>query len=1691
MVNRSENGRSEHNRKARWKAVQAVLATCRKGAPLRSIESSETPQLSFGQERLWLLNQLGADNTVYNLPFAIWMDGTLDVTALEQSLQEIVRRHDSLRTSFPLVGTQIVPTIARTDDLKLSAIDLRQLPPVEQDVQYQRIAHDQMSTPFDLAHYPLWRFQLLQFTTTKYVLLMTIHHIIYDGWSQTVFAKELSILYKDFSTDQLSSLPNLPIQYADFADWQRQWLTGEILQTQKAYWQKQLAGELPTQRLPFERPQVVQTGSTGMTYKGERQPVAFSPELTIALQKLGDRQGVTLFVILLAAFNLLLYQYTKQEDIIVCSTQAGRNLSQVQDLIGFFNTVVPVRADLSGNPSFLDLVDRIHQVVLDGYQHQDLPLQLLADTHKLNQKRLYQVMLVLQNTPDERLTLPGIQVKSQYLANGTANFDLFLSLLSPESSFNQLTGYLEYKTDLFTSSAIAKLLEDFQVLLADLVENPYQHLSDLPLFVTQQERSSLATDMIRESTLFVTPRTPIEQQLAQIWSDLLGQEQIGIHDNFFALGGHSLLATQVISRVNTAFAAEIPILPIFKHPTIAALAEVIQTYLAQGQSGIPSVKIEPVSRKDKLPLSFAQQRLWFLDRFNRSAAYNLPIALVFRGALKVTALHRALQKIVNRHESLRTTFAANDGIPYQVIHSQRTIALPIVDLSAYEPAVQQLEVNRFVAAEATDSFDLSDDPMLRTTLLHLGQSTLECDRAETHHILLLTLHHIAADGWSIGVLLAELKALYAAFSQGQPSPLTDLAIQYADYAVWQRQYLQGEVLSHQLNYWKQYLANAPELLQLPTDYPRPAQERFQGAAVPVAIEFDLTQQLRQLSQQQDTTLYMTLLAAFQVLMARYTGQAGVVVGSPIANRNQQAIEPLIGCFVNTLALRADLSDVDGQPRSFLDVLAQVKEATQSAYDHQDLPFEQLVGELQLERNLNCHPLVQVFFVWHTIDLSPADLNGVTLVPLELETHTTRLDLELHFWEKADGLSGRCIYRTDLFKPSTIQRLMGHFQTLLMGIVAQPEQAIAQIPILTEAERHQLLVQWNHTKTEYPRDRLIHQLFEAQAERTPDAVAVVFATEQLTYQELNQQANQLAHYLQTLGVGSEVLVGICIERSLAMVIGMLGVLKAGGAYVPLDPDYPEERLQYMLSASQVPVLLTQQHLTPKLAAANTQLIDLDKDWPTIAQLPGENLAPLATPNSLAYVLYTSGSTGLPKGVAIEHHSPVALIDWARSVFSSEDLRGVLASTSICFDLSVFELFVTLSLGGKIILAENALQIPTLPAAQEITLINTVPSAIAALLRINAMPPHVCTVNLAGEPFPNELAQQLYQHSTIRRVFNLYGPSEDTTYSTVALVERGATSAPTIGRPIHNTVAYILDRHLQPVPIGISGELHIGGAGLARGYLNQPDLTQAKFIPNPFSHEPGARLYKTGDLARYLPDGNIEFLGRLDHQVKIRGFRIELGEIEAVLGQYPQIQHAVVVARTEAQGTPGLIAYLTPQSAESQLSTIRNYLRARLPGYMIPTAFVALDQIPQTPNGKVDRNALPVPSFSSSVVPDAPPHNLAEQKIAAVWRQVLNRQVLSIHDSFFEVGGHSLLAVQVHYLLSSEYPFLQLVDLFTYPSIHSLANYVSQQTSPGFSPTDTFKRSQDADTSQVRGSKRRAGQAVRQQRKQTLATEHDHE
>ncbi|MBP5972478.1 amino acid adenylation domain-containing protein [Brasilonema sp. CT11] len=1001
---------------------------------------------------------------------------------------------------------------------------------------------------------------------------------------------------------------------------------------------------------------------------------------------------------------------------------------------------------------------------------------------------------------------------------------------------------------------------------------------------------------------FVAPHTSIEKTVAQIWADVLKLEQVGIYDNFFELGGHSLLATQVISRLQEAFQISLPLRYLFKSPTIAQLNDLILAEL-QTDSGLTVPAIVPVPREKDIPLSWAQERLWFLHHLEgESGAYTMSYAVRLVGNLNVKALEGALQEIVRRHEVLRTRFEIKDDKPVQVIAPQITITLPVVDLQNVADSWKQAKQQAI--KEAHKPFDLANGPVLRVMLWQV---------AIDEYILLLAIHHIAADGWSIGVLNRELSAHYRAISTSSTVVLPELSVQYADFTVWQRQWLTSQVLERQLNYWKQQLAGAPPLIELPTDRSRPSVQSFRGGVERFQVDALLTSQLRQISQESEATLFMTLLAGFVVLLSRYSGQTDLVVGSPIANRNRKETEPLIGFFVNTLALRFDLS----QEPSFEALLAQVRQVTLNAYEHQDLPFEILVEELQPERKLNRNPLVQVAFALQNAPTSDWDLPGLSVEQMLWHLDTVRVDLELHFWETPEGLNGFCCYSTDLFDAATIARMMQHYQTLLAAIVADPEQPVNRLPLLTAAEQQQLLMEWNATQTDYPSSQCLHQLFEAQVERNSNAVAVVFEGQQLTYRELNAQANQLAHHLQKLGVKPEMLVGICVERSVSMIVGLLGILKAGGAYVPLDPKYPSDRIAYMLSDAQLQVLVTQSPLADRLPKHEAQVVYLDTDWGVISQKSKENPVSGAKPKNLAYVIYTSGSTGKPKGVLVAHQGLCNLASAQTRLFDVQPDSRILQFASLSFDASIWEIAMAFGSGARLVLGTSESLLPgkdlmQLLHSQSITHVTLPPSALAVLPADKL--PALQNIIVAGEAMPADLVAQW---SRDRRLFNAYGPTESTVCATVAFCSDGSQKPP-IGRPIANTQIYILDQHCQPVPIGVPGELHIGGIGLARGYLNRPELTAEKFIRHPFSSKLGDCIYKTGDKARYLSDGNIEFLGRIDHQVKVRGFRIETGEVEAVLNQHPLVRESVVVARVDIPGDQRLVAYLVPALKSEALS-----------------------------------------------------------------------------------------------------------------------------------------------------------------------------
>ena len=1064
--------------------------------------------------------------------------------------------------------------------------------------------------------------------------------------------------------------------------------------------------------------------------------------------------------------------------------------------------------------------------------------------------------------------------------------------------------------------------------------------------------------------------------------------------------------------------------------------------------------VAPIDTEQRFPLSFSQQRLWLLDRLLPSGSvYNLPRVVRLRGALDIEALRRSFDELVRRHEALRTRFEVHDGEPVQRIAPQLSVALELEDLSALAPGQREAEAQRRAQQEAQAPFDLERGPLIRARLLRL---------APTEHWLLFSLHHIVTDGWSMGVLTRELSALYGAYRRGEASPLAELPVQYADYSLWQREWLQGEVLEQQLAYWRETLAELP-VLELPTDRPRPMAASYRGARVAFELGEELTGGLKALSRREGTTLFMTLLAAFQVLLYRYSGQEDLAVGVPIAGRSRPELEGLIGFFVNMLVLRGDLS---GAP-SFKDYLARVRAWALEAYAHQELQFEKLVEELAPKRDLSRNPLFQVSFtkgILGALELQLAGLERGEVVATG--TQTAKFDLAFDMVEKSERIYFLVDYATDLFDAATIERLVGHWRVLLEGIVADPEQRISQLPLLTEAERHQLLVEWNDTAVEYPRDQCIHQLFEEQVERSPEATALVYEAQQLTYGELNARANRLAHHLRTLGVGPEVLVGVCLERSIELVVAMLAILKAGGAYVPLDPSYPAERLAFMLEDTRAPVLLTEQRSLAKLPIYTGHTVCLDRDAARIAQHPETSPPPSANPTNLAYVIYTSGSTGKPKGVMIEQRGLCNYLLWAQRRFPLASGDRVLQTTPTSFDIANLELFSPLIAGARMVIAEPgthrfASELVTLARRQRITILQVVPSMLAAIVDVPDLTAlkSLRRVFTAGELLLPEVVRRFLGQSDAELV-NGYGPTETTIYSTFWVCDpRGARKVIPIGRPVANTRIYILDAQGGLLPAGIAGEVYIAGDGVARGYWQQPDLTNARFVPDPFGG-PNARMYRTGDLARYLPDGNLEFLGRRDHQVKIRGHRIELGEVEAALARHPGIAAAVVTVRHDRPGHHQLVGYVIARGESSlAASEVRAFLELTLPDFMIPVAFVVLDEFPRTPSGKVDRKRLPAPDTQSFGVKAefVAPRNAIEGQIAKIWADLLGLEDVGVHQDFFELGGHSLLAMRlvsrVRTLLGAD---VNVREFFDHPTVEGLARRLQSMLGNPEADSDSVRR-----------------------------------
>jgi len=2132
--------------------------------------------LSFAQQRLWFLEQLYPGTPLHNMSRLVRLSGALDVAVLQRTLDAIVARHEALRTS--IVATDGIPMqiVSAPSSVSLETGDLRELAEPEREAEARRLVSEEARRPFDLTRGPLFRAVLLRLRAEEHLLMLTMHHIISDGWSRGVLSRELTAFYDAFSTGVPVALPELPIQYADYAVWQREWLQGDRLERELGYWREQLRGapavlELPTD---YPRPPVRST-------RGARETLLLPARLCDELRALSQREGVTLFATVLAAFQTLLARYTGQDDILIGSPIAGRTRTETEGLIGFFVNTLALRTDLSGNPSFCELLRRVREVTLGAYDHPDIPFEQLVEElqpqRDMSRSPIFQVALALQNVPQHKLELPGLTLAIETPDSGTAKFDLTLVLSEQPAG---LRAEVEYCSDLFEAATIARMLGHFRTLLEGIVADPGRRLSELPL-LTEPERHQLqvewndtATDYPRDATLgelfdaqvalrpdapavlfeqerltyreldaranrlahylrargvgletrvglclersadlvigmlaivkagaayvpldpdhpperlrfmlgdaqvgvlltdsrqcermpagsaaaivcldtereaigrepsgplmggvlagdlayvmytsgstgqpkgvaiphrgiirlvrdtdyvqltpadrmaqvcnvmfdvatweiwgallngaslvviprevvlspadlaaefrdrditvmdlttalfnqvardapgafrpvrrvvfggeaadpgrvrevltqepperlyngygpaectttatchevrqvmadavtvpigrpisntrayvldrhlellpvgipgelflggpglargyfdrpgltaerfvpdpfgptfggeaggrlyrtgdrvrwradgvleflgrldgqiklrghriepgeieaalrehpavravvvaaredapggkrlvayvvpdgtapgsvelrrflqqrlpdfmvpsvfmvmetlplsptgkvdrrglpapsearpeleqaFVPPRDSIEAMVAVIWATMLRVDRVGVHDNFFALGGHSLLATQVVSRILGTLDVELPLRTIFETPTVAGLASLVASarssqasprapaeraeleLLRRAGPGAPGIPRRAGS--GPAPLSFAQQRLWFLEQlYPGTPLHNISRVIRLSGALDAEVLQRTLDAVVARHEALRTIIVTTNGTPMQVVTAASSVPMVVTDLCGLAEPERDAEARRLVLEETRRPFDLARGPLFRGMLLRLEDG---------EHLLLLAMHHIVSDGWSMGVLSRELTVFYEAFTTGAPARLPDLPIQYADYAVWQRERLQGARLERELAYWREQLQGAPPVIELPTDRPRPPVQSPRGAKQSILLPPGVSRQLRALSQREGVTLFATVLAAFQTLLARHTGQDDIVVGSPIAGRTRTETEGLIGFFVNTLALRTDLS---GDP-TFRELLRRVREVTLGAYAHPDIPFEQLVEELQPERDMSRTPIFQVALAMQNVPHHKLELRGLTLRSEPTDSGTAKFDLTLFVTEQGAGLRAAMEYCTDLFDAGTIVRLLGHFRALLDSVAGDPDRRLSELPLLTEPERHQVLVEWNATTTDYPRDATVGDLFQSQAARTPDAVALIADGGRLTYRELDARANRLAHYLRSRGVGPETRVGICLDRSVDLVVGVLGIVKAGAAYVPLDPSHPPDRLRFLLADAHVAVLLTESRhggRLPRGCVATT--ICLDDERAAIAREPAGPPHGRALAGNLVYVMYTSGSTGVPKGVAVPHRAVVRL------VLGTDYFRGgpdevFLQLAPVAFDASTFEIWGALLTGARLVIAP-----PGTLSLEEIG--RVVREQGVSTLWLTAGLFHLMVdrglddlrglrqLLAGGDVLSVAHVEWVLGELPDCRLLNGYGPTESTTFASCHPVVAGdlLDSVP-IGRPIANTRVYVLDGHMGPVPVGVPGELHLGGLGLARGYLGRPGLTAERFGPDPFGPafggELGGRLYRTGDRVRWRADGALEFLGRMDDQIKVRGHRVEPGEVEASLREHPAVRAAVVVAREDIPGEKCLVAYLVPEKPAPGVSELRTFLHQRLPDFMVPSAFVVLEELPLSPSGKVDRRLLPRPVGETPEVAEAfvAPRGPIEELLAGIWATVLRIDRVGVHDNFFELGGHSLLATQViSRILATLGVELPLRAIFEAPTVARLADHVvaAQHTEP---------------------------------------------
>jgi amino acid adenylation domain-containing protein len=1184
-----------------------------------------------------------------------------------------------------------------------------------------------------------------------------------------------------------------------------------------------------------------------------------------------------------------------------------------------------------------------------------------------------------------------------------------------------------------------------QKLPSYMAPSIYVILDEMPLTPNSKiDRKKLPDPVeygISTTKEYVGAQTETQIKLSEIWTNLLGLKQVSINDNFFEIGGHSLLATQLISRIRDVFLFDISLQKIFELPNILDLSKYLDS-IKQDDANKNNYDIQVYPRTQDLELSFSQERLWFLDQLEQfSGAYNISSAMKLEGNISVPILEKSLNEIIKRHEVLRTTFITKNNKPIQIVHNELLLSIPVIVLTKMNKEEQEKQIKQIIHEETSYHFDLSTGPLLRVIVVNLN---------ETQNILIITMHHIIVDGWSLGLLIKELSIIYNAFLKNKPSPLCDLPVQYADYAIWQRGWIKGEISEKQMNYWKEKLTGSPTVIELPLDKTRLKIQGYKGKREIFKIEKWKTEKIKQLSNTNNVTLFMTLLTIFKILLYRYSNQTDIVVGTPVANRKHSKIESLVGFFVNTLVLRTEVSG----EISFKELVERVKKTTIEAYNNQDMPFEQIVEKVQPERSLSYSPLFQVMFILQNQRMEEFSLEGIEISQLESEHITSKFDITLTFSETEKGLIGNLEYNTDIFEESTIKRIMKHYERILESVINKPEERIDQIKLLSKEEEEEIIGKQSGETVEYPKDKCIHNMFEEQVERTPDRIAVEYKEEKLTYKELNERSNQLAHYLQENGVGPDVAVGLYTERSLEMVIGLLGILKAGGAYVPLDINNPKQRIDYMIENAKISVLLTQKKLINNLSITNISTTCIDSDWDKISKnLSISNPRSNVNPDNLLYIIFTSGSTGSPKAAGVYHKGFVNLMYWFINEYKLSENDEVLLITSLSFDLTQKNIFGPLMTGGILNLCGSELFDPeyilnTL-SENKITWLNCTPSMFYtiidqkenAYIRLNSLR----YIFLGGEAVSIPKMKKWIQSPYFKtKIINLYGPTETTSvcsHYNVDNPQKYLEKNLPIGQPINNARIMIIDKNHNFLPIGIPGELCIAGEGVGAGYLNDEKQKKEKFVVI----NNNIKIYKSGDLARLLPDGNIEFLGRLDHQVKIRGFRIELEEIDFVIKESQNIKNAVTIVY-DHKDQKYLISYVVPENQNVTSEQLKSFLKNKLPDYMIPPIIIMIKEMPLTPNGKINRFALPSPKHNienQGKKKHEKPNNEIEYSIASIIEEILQKDKISISDNFFEIGVHSLTATQIVSRINNKYNIIIPIRIFfEKPTIKELADYIKK-------------------------------------------------